>query len=391
MELTKAEQGMLDGEMGEGTAKAMEILVAVGKIYRAAKMVPVGSVQVAGVSYKTIGDAGIDFLKGFVETKAKCRAPAYLNPAGMDLKAWKEMGVPEEFAKKQIEIVGLYEKIGVKASCTCAPYQIGVVPKLGEHIAWSESSAVSYANSVLGARTNRESGMSALAAAICGVVPEFGLHLEENRQAKMVFELECGLKSRYDYAVLGEVAGKLAGRKVVAFEPKKENAKPTKDMLKLLGAAMAATGAVALYNFKGATPEFNVQEGAERISITDSMMKEEIEKRNTGKEPELIAIGCPHCSLDEVKEIAEKVKGRKGGAKLWVCTSREIKKMADEKGYSKLIEDAGGRMVCDTCMVVCPIEQMGFGTTGVDSGKAAHYLPGFCKQKVVFKKLEEMV
>ncbi|MFA6035376.1 MAG: aconitase X catalytic domain-containing protein [Candidatus Micrarchaeia archaeon] len=391
MELAKEEQAMLDGEKGEGAAKAMEILVAVGKIYNAAKMVPVGSVQVAGVSYKTIGDAGIEFLQGYAKLGAKCSVPSYLNPAGMDLQAWKEMGVPADFAKKQIEIVALYEKLGVKSTCTCAPYQIGVVPKLGEHLAWSESSAVCYANSVLGARTNRESGMSALAAAICGVTPCFGLHLQENRKAKVVFEVECELGSRYDYAVLGAHAGKIAGERNAAFVPDGGAKKPSKDMLKLLGAAMAATGAVALYNFKGVTPEFEVAEGAEGVTIGRKELDETAAKMNTGEEPELIAIGCPHCSLDEVKEIAEKMKSRKGKAKVWVCTSRGVKEKADAAGYTKAIEEAGGRVVCDTCMVVCPIEKMGFGTTGVDSGKAASYLPGFCKQKVVFRKLEDML
>jgi len=392
MQLTKNEQAVLDGERGEGAAKAMEILVAVGKIYGAEKMVPVGSVQVAGVSYKTIGDAGIEFLEGYVKTGAKCSVPSYLNPAGMDLQAWKEMGVPADFAKKQIEIVRLYEKLGVKSTCTCAPYQIGIVPKRGEHLAWSESSAVCYANSVLGARTNRESGMSALAAAICGVTPMFGLHLQEKRKAKVVFEVECELASRYDYAVLGAHAGKIAGERNAAFVRKNAGAKkPTNDMLKLLGAAMAATGAVALYNFKGATPDFEVAEGAERITVERKALDDTVARMNTGKEPELIAIGCPHCSIDEVREIAETVKNRKGKAKLWVCTSREVKKKADAAGYTQAIEAAGGRVVCDTCMVVCPIERMGFGTTGVDSGKAASYLPGFCKQKVVFKRLEDMI
>lgn len=383
---------MLDGEMGKAAAKAMEILVAVGKIYSAGRMVPVGSVQIAGVSYKTIGDAGIEFLQGFADTGAKCIVPAYLNPAGMDLLEWEGMGVPKAFAQKQLEIVGLYEKMGVKATCTCAPYQIGIVPKLGEHLAWSESSAVCYANSVLGARTNRESGMSALAAALCGVTPEFGLHLEENRKAGVVFELECRLKDRYDYAVLGAHVGKIAGERNPAFVPRAEDKKPTNDMLKLLGAAMAATGAVALFNFKDATPEFNVREGAEKIVVEQKMLDETVAKMNTGEEPELIAIGCPHCSIDEVCEIAEKVKGKKLGAKkLWVCTSRGVKAVADAKGYTQVIEEAGGKVVCDTCMVVCPIEQMGFGITGTDSGKAAQYLPGFCKQKVVFRRLEDMI
>jgi len=199
------------------------------------------------------------------------------------------------------------------------------------------------------------------------------------------------LKERYDYALLGAHCGKLAGARNVAFVPRKDNKKPTNDMLKLLGAAMAATGAVALYNFRDATPKFEVEEGAERIAVEAQGLEETAAKMNTGEEPELIAIGCPHCSLDEVREIAEKMKARKSKAKVWVCTSRGVKEKADAAGYTAAIEQAGGKVVCDTCMVVCPIEQMGFHTTGVDSGKAASYLPGFCKQKVIFRRLEEMI
>ena len=153
---------MLSGELGVAVQQSMEILVALGKIYGADKMIPVTSVQVAGVSYKTIGDAGLEYLNDLVANGAKVRVPTFLNPAGMDTAQWKELGVPEQFAKKQIQILGAYEKMGIRNTCTCTPYLIGIKPKFGEHIAWSESSAVAYSNSVLGARTNREGGPSAL-------------------------------------------------------------------------------------------------------------------------------------------------------------------------------------------------------------------------------------
>jgi predicted aconitase len=173
--LSEEEQRMFDGEEGEAKRQSMEILVALGRIYEAERMIPITSAQVSGVSYKTIGEAGLEYLEDLVQKGAKTSIPTFLNPAGMDVSQWKEMKIPEDFAKKQIKVLEAYSKMSIMKTCTCAPYFIGIRPKQGEHIAWAESSAVAFANSVLGARTNREGGPSALAAAICGVTPEYGL------------------------------------------------------------------------------------------------------------------------------------------------------------------------------------------------------------------------
>jgi predicted aconitase len=169
--LTKEEQRMFDGELGEASRESMEILVALGKIFGAEGMIPITSAQVSGVSFKTIGQAGLDYLSDLSRKGAKVNVPTFLNPAGMDREQWREMGIPEAFAKKQIEVLDAFSSMGIMKTCTCAPYNIGIRPKKGEHIAWAESSAVAFANSILGARTNREGGPSALAAAICGVTP----------------------------------------------------------------------------------------------------------------------------------------------------------------------------------------------------------------------------
>ncbi len=255
---------MLDGELGEAAQQSMEILVALGKIYKAEGMIPVTSAQIAGVSYKTIGEAGLEYLKGMVKGGAKTRIPSFLNPAGMDRERWKEMKVPQEFAKKQLEILQAYGKMGVSPSCTCTPYLVGVRPKKGEHVAWSESSAVAFANSVLGARTNREGGPSALAAAICGATPEYGYHLEENRVCDFAAHAECHLASSTDFGALGAYAGEASKGRNVAFTGIKA---ASEDRLKTLGASMAAWGSNALFNVKGITPEFSLSEKPEKISI----------------------------------------------------------------------------------------------------------------------------
>jgi len=388
MQLSKLEQHMFDGNMGEASRQSMEILVALGKIYGADRMIPIASVQVAGVSYKTIGDAGLEYLQDLADKGAKVKIPTFLNPAGMDRDQWKEMKIPEGFAEKQIEVMSAYEKMGISPTYTCTPYYVGIRPKKGEHIAWSESSAVVFSNSVLGARTNREGGPSALAAAICGVTPNYGLHLEENRVSDFVVRVECEVKSNADFGALGYFVGEVAKSRHPAFAGMES---ANEDRLKALGAAMAASGSAALFYAKGITPEWKVSEGAEEIEFTAKELRETREKLNSSEKPQLVTIGCPHASIEEIQEVAETVKGKKVACELWVCTARKTKEIADKMGYTEIIQAAGGRVVADTCMVVCPLEEMGFRVTGCNSGKAAKYLANLCRQKVVYGDVVDIV
>jgi predicted aconitase len=388
MKLTKEEQRMFDGEMGEAAAQSMEILVALGKIYGAEKMIPITSSQVSGVSYKTIGEAGLEYLAGLAAKGAKVKVPTFLNPAGMDREQWKEMRIPEDFAKKQIQILDAYAKMGISKTCTCAPYSIGIRPKKGEHIAWAESSAVAFANSVLGARTNREGGPSALAAAICGVTPYYGLHLEENRVSDLVVDVGCELETMADFGALGSAIGKRCKDRNPAFKGMKKASEP---QLKVLGASMAATGSVPLFFVEGITPEWNVRKDAQHMEFTDADLKAARKGIDTGLRPDLVTIGCPHASLEEIKQVAELVAKRKPTCEFWVCTARKTKEEAERQGYGKPIAEAGGLIVADTCMVVCPLEEMGYAVTGTNSGKAAAYLPNLCKQKVAFGDLEDIL
>jgi predicted aconitase len=388
MLLTKQEQKMYDGEAGEAPRQSMEILAALGKIYGAEKMIPITSAQIAGVSYKTIGDAGLEYLQDLAAKGAKVKVPAFLNPAGMDREQWREMKIPEGFAKKQIAILDAYSAMGIMKTCTCAPYFIGIRPKKGEHVAWAESSAIAFANSVLGARTNREGGPSALAAAICGVTPYYGLHMKENRVAGVLIDVRCELKTMADFGALGSAIGKLAKNRHPAFRCIK---KANESMLKVLGASMAATGSVPLFFIEGITPEWSVSEDAEHMEFTRADLAAARKEIDTGLKPDLVTIGCPHASLDEIREVADLVSKKKPTCEFWVCTSRRLKQDADRLGYGKAIEGAGGLVVADTCMVVCPLEEMGHVVTGTNSGKAAAYLPNLCKQKVAFGDLEDIL
>jgi hypothetical protein len=388
MHLTKEEESMLDGGLGEACQKAMEMLVAIGKIYGAESMVPVSSVQAAGVSYKTIGDAGLEFLEEFVRMKARVRVPTYTNPAGMDRYRWKEMGIPEDFAAKQIRIMEAYESMGISPTYTCAPYSIGIRPGLGEHIAWSESNALSFANSVLGARTNREGGPSALAAAIAGRTPNYGLHLDENRASALSVHVSADVDTRFMYGALGAVVGRIAKDRNPSFTGLKS---PDEEKAKYLGAAMAASGSVALYYIKGFTPEWRIAENPEKMDIDKKAIDEEISRMNDEKNPELITIGCPHASLGEIREVAELLKSGNSSPKVWVFTSRKTLGIARQKGFVDEIEKAGGSVFADTCMVVAPLYEMGIRSIGVNSGKAAKYLPSFNKQRIDYAPIDELI
>src|SRR5690606_1342835 len=160
-----------------------------GDIYQAKKMVEITSAQISGVSYKTIGDAGLEFLEEMAQS-ARVRVPSTRNPAGGDLDHWPELGFSREFNERPLRIVADYQKMGITTTCTCTPYLASNLPILGSHIAWSESSAVCYANSVIGARTNREGGPGALSAAICGRTPFYGYHLESGRKANLVVDVQ---------------------------------------------------------------------------------------------------------------------------------------------------------------------------------------------------------
>ncbi len=392
MFLTKKEEQMCDGEFGETIRKSMDILVALGDIYGASKLVDITSAQVSGVSYKTIGDAGLEYLEDLArDGSGKATINASLNPPGTDLDNWKELGFPEEFAIKQNQIVDAYANLGIYKTCTCTPYLVGNVPRFRDHVSWSESSAVAFVNSVIGARTNREGGPAALAAAIVGKTPLYGFHLEQNRKANLIVNVDCEIKGA-DVGAVGYIIGKFVGGGVPYFNLKNT---PNNNDLKTLGAALASSGSVALYHVDGVTPEHKIagKEDVEDIMFVSRDQIDETRQKlsTTDKEPDLICLGCPHASLDEIKQVADIVQGKTIKNKLWICTSVSVKATADRMGYTKIIEQAGGNIVCDTCMVVAPIEEMGFEVIGVNSAKAANYVPSMGGLDVVYNDVENLI
>jgi len=382
VELEPGDERILDGEQGETRQKMLEILVALGTVFGAERLVSVKSVQVSGASYKTIGKYGLEWLE---ELDARAVVPAVLNPVGMPRGRWQEMGIDPAFAEKQNEVIAAYERLGIRLECTCTPYYLNS-PRYKDHLAWSESSAVSYANSVIGARTNREGGPAALAAAIIGKTPCYGLHLAANRTPQMVVEVATGGRdlSIAHYGALGYLAGKRVGNRIPYFR----DIRPNADGLKALGAAMAATGAVALYHVEGVTPE------ASRLRFDTSGLETigvdmcEIEEVFSQVAVDAVAVGCPHCSPDELKTTALLLSGKKVKIPFYVFAAQAV--IEANKDAVAAIEKSGARVYADTCMVVSPVMER-YPAIMVNSGKALAYVPDMCGAVVRMGTLEECV
>lgn len=398
LELSDEEQALLGGDLSPGVRKAMEIVVALGRIYGAERLVPVGSVQVAGVSYRNLGEAGLEFLREWADQGARARVPTTLNPAGIDLRAWRELGFSESFARRQLAVIEAYRRLGVRTTCTCTPYLVGNVPRVGEHVAWAESSAVSYANSVLGARTNREGGPSALAAAIAGRTAAYGLHLDQNRRATLRVAVRCPVRTLSDFGALGHLVGRAARNRVpyLVFESREDACSGV--ALKALGAAMAASGAVALYHVAGCTPEADRPDilAPEHETLVVDDLRPAYAALNSGAlenehRIDLVWFGCPHAGIEEMAEVVRLLDGRWVRTALWITAAREMRERAAAQGLVAAVEASGGRVVADMCAVVAPMQELGFRTLATPSAKGATYLPSYTGLRVRYGTVEQCV
>ena len=392
MRLTSEENEMLAGAKGRAVQKAMQILAALGNIYGARRMIPVSSVQIAGVSYDNLGEAGLQFLAEMANGGGRVCVPSTLNPAGMDIENWAALGIQPEFAEKQMLVLEAFSRMGVTTTCTCTPYLIGNLPRYGDHLAWSESSAVCYANSIIGARTNREGGPSALAAALTGRTPEYGLHLEENRLPIITIKVDAHLRDNSDFGALGKVIGeKIAASKVIPYIQGVKSA--CLENLKSFCASLATYGGAALFHMPGITPQADQYvPPREHIIITQSDLEAAIGSLSDAAEAQVdfVSLGCPHLTIDEIARIARLVEGRQVKKEFWITTARPIKQIADRLGYSRIIEAAGARFAADTCCVVAPIQGR-FTALATDSAKACYYAFAKNKFKTVFLPFDEVV
>jgi len=380
--LTKEEERIYDGELGWAYEKAIKILVKLGEIFGATRLIPIWSAHISGVSYKTLGDAGTEFLKEIVKAGGKVKVKSTLNPSSFDPERADIMGIPAGYRVKQLEILDLYGKMGIEVTLTCTPYYIRR-PLRGSHLAWAESSAVVYANSVLGAWTNREGGPSALAAAIIGKTPNYGVHVPENRVANVLVDVKAELKSEMEFGALGFYVGKLLRGEVPYFK----GVEGGENHLKQLGAALASSGMTSIFRLGNSAPK-----GLERISVDEQDIKKSIsELSTTSDKPDLVFVGCPHCSLEEIRQIANLVRNRKirDDVRFWVCTSRFVRDRS--RKYVKVIEAAGGRVLCGTCIVVTWLQELGIERLMTNSAKTAYYVPIFNRVEAALAPISECI
>ena len=389
MHLTEEETSMLNGEKGPAVQKAMQILVALGEGFGAERLVPVNNVHMAGSSVLVAEEAGTRFVEDIRKQGGTFVTQVTTNPTAVDPTQWKEIGIPESDSILQVRLTAAYAGMGANTCNTCIPYLAGNMPRFGEHMAWGESSAVVFANSVCGARTNREGGPSGLASALTGRTPEYGFHLKENRYGHFQIKIETELRDMTDYGTLGYFAGKIAGQDTPVFTGMPST--PTLEELKALSAALAASGAVSMFHAVGVTPEaptvqeaFGGREPAKVLVFGDAEKQQAENALN--KEPsdyvDWILVGCPNASVQEMREVAEALEGKKvhKGVALWVTTSGSMYAMAERMGYIDTIKNAGGVVVRETCpflarsRVIAP--NKGYKTLTTNSAKMAFYAPG---------------
>lgn len=396
MELTAEQQSVLDGSRGPYLAKCMRWLVEWGGVMGAGRLIPVtnthalfpvANVMARGASRHTLEQQAADLR----EACSHATAPGCVCTVHTLFLTMDELDTPEndpEQVRAQREINTLAAEAGFLNTFTCAPYLVGNVPLKGEICAWTESSAVVYANSILGARTTRHGTESAMAASLLGLVPEFGVLLDEHRKGTLRIEVSADLDSPTDWGALGYFAGNRAGLGIPVFNGVR---RPSQDEAKQLCAALATSGGVSMCHIAGVTPEaptleaaFHGDVPAEYLSFTDETLRGMYRalRNPTGEEIDTVILGCPHASIHEIAEIAALLKGRRIAAhvRLWVDAARATRASADAMGYTAIIEAAGGRILCDTCPTNMRMPARRIVTHGF---KQAHYARGMIGAEVI--------
>lgn len=401
--LTSADQAMLNGESGDGVAMAMRILTRMAGVYGAERLLDIESAHIDGCLYH--GPSGLEFAERLVDLGARVRVETSLNVGALDLIHPDRVGGEAEDRARARRLMGAYVEMGCRQTWTCAPYQDLHRPAFGSQIAWAESNAIVFANSVLGARTERYGDFIDICAAITGRAPAVGLHLEANRIGQVLFRLDGVPERLRDEPVFGPVLGYLIGRRARGRIPVIEGLDPatSEDTLKALGAAAASSGAVALFHAIGVTPEAPDRESAFAgrdpeaiVEVDATMLRDTLDTLSTTSDMsaiDVVAFGSPHFSVAEVERLVPLVARfpPRDDVEVYVCTNRFVLEVARERGWLADLESAGVLFVVDTCVVVTPIVRRTEGVLMTNSGKFAHYSPGNIGHEVVFGSLEECV
>ncbi len=381
---------------------ALAILMELGELFGAEEMLDVSQVHIDASVYMV--DAGLEFAERMAALAGRAAVPTSLNISAIDLERWREFRVPPELLEKCRRMEKAYLQIGASPTWTCAPYQQGMIPRFGEQIAWGESNAIAFANSILGARTNRYGDLVDICASLVGKVPKFGLHLAENRAAEILIHLEdlpgAPFEDKAFYPLLGFVVGELAGDRVAALDGVPGNVKT--DRLKAFSAAAASSGAVGLFHVIGITPEaqtlemcFQGKKAKEEIAVTPGMIRDAETRLWTGNGTvaDLVALGCPHFSFMEFQELANLMAGKRvhGSVTFWVFTSRTVYGWIKNCGLLRALSESGVMVFTDGCPLEYPQETWRFTRMMTNSAKLANYCYSQTGSDVAFGRLEDCV
>ncbi len=400
--LSDKDHEMLTGAHGAAAKMAMSILVRMAEISGAKELLDISGAHIDSTVY--IGDAGLEFAERLASLGAKVSVPTTLNVSGLDEHHWKEWAVPPDWARQAQRQMTAYQSMGTIPTWTCAPYQTEMRPLFGQQIAWGESNAIVFANSVIGARTERYPDLFDVCCAITGRAPAIGLHLTENRAGKLLLQLQDipeALQVSDDfYPVLGHFLGKaahdmipvIAGMKII----------PNEDQLKALGAGAASSGAVALFHMVGITPEAPTIEAAfqgnkpqETSAITMDMLRQARREltHTDNTRLDMVVLGSPHFSLAEFKKLAPLVAGKKKSArvKFLVTSSRAMAQLAQQAGFLEHLQEFGAQLTVDTCILTTPMLPKEIEFLMTNSAKFAYYAPGLLDKKITFGSLADCV
>jgi predicted aconitase len=379
--LTNKEEMALKGEYGEAQQIAYRILYAIGNGANADRLMEAKTSHISGVNYHNIGDAGLELLEDMAKT-ARFVIPTTINPCGVQVSPPIHLNFKQDLYEKQERILAAFAKMGSRGSYTCIPYEYDNVANMGDHVSWAESSAVVYGNSVLGIMTNRESGLSALASAITGKTPHYGLHLEEKRRAKEWVLVDMPLNDEVDYGVLGYYIGKNFKDTIGIVGLRA----PTKMQLKSLSAAIATSGPMGMFVQDEHIPTSSyIRFGKEEYNATRAIL-------DKSEEGQAILLGCPFMGYDELKHFAEALTGKRFTKPTYLFTSHSVYESAASEGIIISIEKSGAKVVQDACPSLSYIPEL-IGATKIvtSSTKGSFYMAASSKVAIELLSLDEII
>jgi cis-L-3-hydroxyproline dehydratase len=402
MLLSDYDRALLAGDRGPAARMAMSIIARMAEIQGAPELLDITQAHIDSTIY--MGQAGLEFAERLAGLGAKVAVPTTLNVSGLDECHWQEWPVPADWAGNAQRQMVAYQSMGCMPTWTCAPYQTSMAPKFGQQIAWGESNAIVFANSVIGARTERYPDLLDICAAITARVPALGLHLTANRAGQLLIQLQhIPTPIQQDdsfYPVLGILLGRLAGHRIPVIDGLRVH--PAEDQLKALGAAAASSGAVALFHIVGVTPEaptldaaFQGRSAVKTYAPTVAELCAIRRELTTTPDAKLdmVVLGSPHFSLAEFQQLAPLLHGRRRhpDVQFLITTSRIMTGRASEAGILAPIEAFGARITVDTCILATPMLPKSVKVLMTNSAKYAYYAPGLLSTQMVFGSMADCV